>query len=119
MPYFYNPIYRLFTFFVPMMFLVIILNFSSNDIAYSEPISNSSINESNATYVKNYSPYADSSKNVVVVGHVIKKSDRIYIQNLTVGMQRHDDITTTGEVLAEKLFSLIMYRNKTAFLTDM
>ncbi len=102
-----------------MMFLVIILNFSSNDIAYSEPISNSSINESNATYVKNYSSYADSSKNVVVVGHVIKQSDQIYPQNVTVGMNVHDDITNTGELLTEKPFSPILYRNKTPFLSNL
>ncbi len=99
-----------------MMFLVIILNFSSNDIAYSEPISNSSISESNATYVKNFSSYEDSSKNVVVVGHVIKQSDQIYPQNVTVGMNVHDDITNTGEVLTEKPFSPILYKKMIPFL---
>lgn len=116
MSYNYNPISRVFTFvFVPMVFLIIILNFSSSDIAYSEPISNFSINGSYATFVKNYSSYVDSSKNVVIVGHVIKQSDQIYPQNVTVGMNVHNDITNTGEVLTEKPFNPILYRNNDPF----
>jgi hypothetical protein len=98
-----------------MVFLIIILNFSSIDIAYSEPISNFSIYGSYATFVKNYSSYVDSSKNVVVVGHVIKQSDQIYPQNVTVGMNVHNDFTNTGEVLTEKPFSPILYRNNDPF----
>ncbi len=98
-----------------MVFLVIILNFSSSDIAYSKPISNFSINEGNATFVKIYSSYVDSSKNVVVVGHVIRQSDQIYPQNVIVGMNVHNVITNTGEVLTEKPFSPILYRNNDPF----
>ena len=101
--------------FVPMMFLITILNFSTSDISYSEPFPNSSINERNATFVKNYSSYVDPSENAVVVGHVIKHSDQIYPLNVTVGINVHNDITNTGEVLTEKPFSPVLYRNNDPF----
>ena len=57
----------------------------------------------------------DSSKNAVVVGHVIKQSDQIYPQNVTVGINVQNDITNTSEVLTEKPFSPILYRNNDPF----
>jgi hypothetical protein len=95
-----------------MLFLTIFLSFFPSEIAYSVPVSNSTVKENNNVYVKNHSSYADSSKkNIVVVGHVMKQTDQPFPQNVTVGMYVHNNITNTDEVLTEKPYSPILYKN--------
>ena len=50
----------------------------------------------------------DSSKNAVVVGHVIKQGDQIYPQKVTVGMNVHNIITNIADVLTKRPFSQIL-----------
>ena len=116
MSHYYNHIFRAFTFiFVHVIILTMLFNFFSNNSVYSEPISNSVLKENNNTYVKNYSSYIDSSKNIVVVGHVMKQGDEIFPQNVTVGMNVYNNITHTDEVLTEKPYSSILYKNNDPF----
>jgi hypothetical protein len=98
-----------------VIILTILLNFFSGDIVYSEPIPNSVLKENNNTYVKNYSSYIDSSKNIVVVGKVMKQGDQVFPQNVTVGMNVYNNVNGTDEVLTEKPYSSILYKNNDPF----
>jgi hypothetical protein len=100
---------------VPVILLIILFNFFSSDIVYSEPIPKLISKENNNTYVKNYSSYIDSSKNIVVVGHVMKQGDQIFPQNVTVGMNVYNNVTDTDEVLTEKPYRSILYKNNDPF----
>jgi hypothetical protein len=100
---------------VPVILLIILFNFFSSDIVYSEPIPKPISKENNNTYVKNYSSYIDSSKNIVVVGHVMKQGDQIFPQNVTVGMNVYNNVTDTDDVLTEKPYSSILYKNNDPF----
>ena len=116
MSYYCNHISRGITLiFMPVVFLMIFLNFFSSDTVYSLPVSNSTLKENNNTYVKNYTSYIDSSKNIVVVGQVMKQSDQAFPQNVTVGMHVYNNITGTDEVLTEKPYGPILYKNNDPF----
>ena len=99
--------------------LTVFLNSLSSGDVYSEPIFNSTPKENNATYVKNYSSYIDSSKNIVVVGQVMKQSGQAFPQNVTVGMSVYNNIAETDEVLTEKPYVPYCIRTMTHFLSNL
>ncbi len=116
MSYHHSHISHLFNFiFMPMVFLIILLNFFSIDTVYSEPLPNSTLKGNDAAYVNNYTTYIDSSRNIVVVGQVMKQSDQIFPQNVTLGINVYNNITGTYEVLTEKPYGPILYKNNDPF----
>lgn len=104
-------------FFFNVLFLIfttLLLNFDFNNIlAYPED--SSKLLNNNSVSVKNYSSYIDSSENIVVVGSVVKHDNKSLPQNVTVGMEVYNKLTDKSEILTEKPFSNILYKNYEPF----
>ena len=77
--------------------------------------SNLNITDNPRAYVKNYSSYLDVDKNIMIIGSVAKSDYQIFPQNVTVGLLAYNNITSSHEIIAEKPYNTILFKNNEPF----
>lgn len=88
------------------------------NISYALDQSNLNITDNPRAYVKNYSSYLDADKNIVIIGSVAKSDYQIFPQNVTVGLLAYNNITSSHEIIAEKPYNTILFKNNEPFLSN-
>lgn len=66
-------------------------------------------------YIKNYFQFLDQDDNIIVGGSVAKSSSQNFPQNVSVGLVTVNKLTGKAEILVEKPYNSILYKNDEPF----
>lgn len=79
----------------------------------SEPEFN--IIENPRAFIKNYTSYSDVYNNTIIVGSVAKSEHQDFPQTVLVGIRAFNSITDSHEIITEKPYNSILYRDNEPF----
>ncbi len=99
---------------IGMVTIVVILFYPSQILAKSNE-SGFNIAENPRSFIKNYTSYYDGYNNTIIVGSVAKSDYQDFPQNVLIGVRAYNSITNSHEILTEKPYNSILYRDNEPF----